>query len=181
MPAIIEAYKNIPIFHFEDEMCSVPGTIVLGSGSDEALKQVLGLYQQDEFEIITVDLDGGSYHLALRGFEIFRKGCGGSKSSQAQYWAKREMEDYGFLVQSLQPRKKTSSHLHKIKKETFYPIVGSCYLSNGEKKLPVAHGHTVPTNSLHCLITDGRPSLNLIRIVGPDPLGKSDFYFPEQD
>ncbi|OGY26467.1 MAG: hypothetical protein A2Z11_02495 [Candidatus Woykebacteria bacterium RBG_16_43_9] len=169
--------REAPFFHFIDEKRQIPTTILLGSEDEQVLQDKLEAYGDGWFQPLIIDLDGRTYHLALKGFEITEGERSYSGDSQAIYWAKCDLGSYGFLIQYLPPRAQTSRHYHEKIIETFFPIAGTCFVSNKRRRVEVVSGLCVLANKTHQITTEADPALNLVLIDGPDPIGNSDHHY----
>lgn len=125
--------------------------------------------------------------LALRDLTCLPSPLGGSAGSAARYWAICPFADKRslLLLQYLPPHSETSVHWHAEERELFFPIRGSCTVTEGARptgddarafkttslELVPDGAHTrrhrrwVEAGVVHQLKTDNEPVLNLILVT----------------
>lgn len=125
--------------------------------------------------------------LALRGLECLLEPLRGSAGSAARYWAVHSFADKRalLLLQYLPRHSVTSVHWHAEERELFFPIRGSCMVTEGVPPPSRAEAASktasltlapdvadarlrqrwVDAGVVHQLKTDSEPALNLILVT----------------
>ena len=172
------------LFRYMDTDARTPQTIVFGSFDESVVAKLLTGYPDDWFEVTRVNVDETAYYLALKNFRILEGEPSSSDGSEAIYWARCDCGGYGFEIYTLEPNSETSCHCHMSKIETFTLIAGQAKIRTGdlslkywEKGQQLSKAHTVNKGVFHQIVTKGSAALILIKIVGPDPLGRGDHHF----
>lgn len=134
-----------------------------------------------DFSMTDVDFGGVYYHLALRGFTVFRSPVPArSAGSGALYIARRVVNMGGFLVQFLPPDSATSCHYHNLTNETYHLIAGKATIVADGKEVRLKQGetHEIRPKTIHQVRTKVQSSIILIEIVGnPNGLSMDDHVY----
>jgi len=171
------------VFCYLDVRAAQPDFILFGSFNREALERRVSYYPEGSFEKVAVELDSPSFHLALRGFKILGGVPQGSPGSKALYWAEGAFGDYGFKIYTLPPNVETSCHRHRQLKETLQLITGLAKIKVGASTKPVLRSRRlrgrqiIPAGFYHQLSAGDVWSLVLVKLEGPDPLGREDYEY----
>lgn len=180
LPGYWILHDGIGILCYVDTHCPQWPLIALGSFRRESLESRFAHQLDGAFEILPVEYGNGVFYLALRGFDLGLEKR--SQDSAAEYLAKLDLGDRGFLLQRIPPNARTSSHAHSQKTEEFCPILGcptvtlgSPRFEDGERDIRLRRSLFVPENVWHRLETNDHPVLTIIEVVGPNALSMNDY------
>jgi hypothetical protein len=138
----------------------------------------------NEWQFLSVELNGCVVHLALNGWTIHPKPVRSpSQTSQAIYYAYAETGSFGFLLGSLPSHAHTSSHWHKDRCEYYYLIAGQAEIGlkphcpklevpgKSQAIVDIANG----PEGFHPVITTDQPSLIIVQME--ENLDRNDHHY----
>lgn len=149
----------------------------------DALLHYITPYKFEPVNYVRVKFADRYFFFALRGWRtLLREEQKRSGNSGARYLAEYDQGDYGFLLQVVDPYEETSGHAHSKKTESFNPILGCPTVKlgtpgfkDGERKFRLWRNLFVPEGIWHRLVTQDKPALTIIEVVGPNALGMGDY------
>jgi len=182
---------GIRFVKFPDNFKLVPNTSreiyprLIASPHNYYVKLLSQIYPE-EWQSLKIKLGREIIYLALSGWKIYKKPIySPSTESDALYYAKTEIEGFGFLLGGLLPYSHTSSHWHEKRREFYYLIAGKCEVGLNPKRPKL----TIPGKSqliiglangpkgVHPVMTYTNPCLLVIQMEGG--LDRKDHHYPE--